>query len=164
MKNTTSGRRWKRRAIIAVPTVIVLGGATMAYASWSRSSTGTGKGKATTMTFTVAASTPSTGLAYPSASATGTVEFSVTNPNSYPIHVSAIAANGSITSDSPTDCAASNLTLTAASGLTGASYDIGAGQTTVIDVPTALTLDLAAPSTCQGVGFSIPLTVTATAF
>ena len=120
------------------------------------------------MTFSVAASTPASGAGtlYPSASTTGSVVFSITNPNPYLIHVTAVAlqGGGAVSSDNEGACPAANVTMTNASGLAGAGYDVAAGGTVTITVPSVLTMALAAPNACQDVAFTIPVTATATAF
>lgn len=154
--------------VLAAGTLAVAGTVGFTWAAWTSSANGSGRTRSSQMTFSVAASTPASGAGtlYPSASATGSITFSITNPNSYAIHISAVALQGGgvIGSDSEGSCPAANVTMTNVSGLVGGAYDIGAGGTVAITVPGVLTMALAAPNACQDVAFTIPVTASATAF
>lgn len=156
-----------RRMRSAVALLALLAAVGIAWASWTSSQSGNIGTRAATMTFTVTAATPASGLGnlFPSVSPTGSVTFEVDNPNAFPIHVSALAANGLITSSNELSCPASNVVFTAVSGLTGTSYDVAASTNDVlITVPSVLTMALTAPNACQNLSFTVPVTVTATAF
>jgi len=156
------------RVVLAAGTLALAGSVGFTWAAWTSSANGSGRTRSSQMTFAVAASTPASGAGtlYPSASATGSISFSITNPNSYAIHIggASLQGGGSITSDSEASCPAANVTMTNVSGLAGAAYDVVAGATVTITVPSVLTMALAAPNACQDVAFTIPVTASASAF
>ena len=83
----------------------------------------------------------------------------MTNPNSYPITLHA-ATFGTVTSDDPTACPASNITT---NNKTGLSIAVPAGSNgTAVSIPGAVQLASSAPNGCQGRTFTIATTVTGT--
>jgi hypothetical protein len=126
-----------------------------AAALWSSSGVGSGKASAlTAVSITVTAATGTADL-YPGFTL-GDVFFTSANTNPYPVTFSSMTP-GTITSSDPTNCPSTNVTVTTASGL---SLLVPAGATaqagTVADVVTMVP---GAPNGCQGVVFTIALTL-----
>ena len=93
--------------------------------------------------------------------ATGAVKLKVTNPNSFPVRITAVSkqAAGSITSDKGAACNASTgVTFTDQSGLT---LDLAAGATSTFTLSGAVSMSNASDNSCQGAIFTIPVDVTA---
>ena len=144
----------KKIAAVGVATVAVIGVGT-AYALWSASATGSGSSKAlTAQTITVTASTPTADL-YPGFTQ-GDVFFSLSNSNPYPVTFTSMTA-GTVTSGDPTNCPASNVTVANASGL---SIAVPAGASNqAASIADVVTMVSGAPNGCQGVTFTIGLTL-----
>jgi hypothetical protein len=130
-------------------------------AAWSTSGSGTGYAKAATASaITLSDATASTSAdLYPGGS--GALKIKVTNPNSFPVEVTAVAltGGGTITSDKGAACNASHgVTLASQSGL---ALSVAAGATTTLSLAGAVSMSNASDNSCQGAVFSIPVTVTA---
>jgi hypothetical protein len=150
---TTQGRRRKIAAVAAFAAVAAGGGA--AWALWSAGGSGSGQASAlTAQSITVtAAAGPAT--LYPGAT-DGDVTFTLTNPNPYPVELASMTA-GAITTSNPA-CASSNITVAPAAGLALAvGPNATSGVQTIADV---VSMSAAAPDACQGVTFTIALTLT----
>lgn len=131
------------------------------FAAWSTGGSGNGYAKAgSASALTVGdASASTTGDLYPGA--TGAVKLKVTNPNSFPVRITAVTkqAAASITSDKGAACNASTgVTFTDQSGLT---LDLAAGATSTFTLSGAVSMTNASDNTCQGAVFTIPVDVTA---
>ena len=149
-----------RKLVFVLAALVALGVTSIILAAWSTSGSGTGYAKAgTASALTLSdASASTTADLYPGA--TGTVKLKVTNPNSFPVRVTAVAkqAAGSITSDKGAACDASTgVTFTNQSGLT---LDVGANATATFTLNNAVSMTNASDNTCQGAVFSIPVDVT----
>jgi hypothetical protein len=84
------------------------------------------------------------------------VTFTLTNPNPYPVQMTAMTP-GTITSSNPA-CAVSNVSVAPATGLT---LNVGANSTSgTLTIPNVVSMISAAPDACQGVTFTIALTLT----
>lgn len=144
----------KKVAVVAVAVgAMVAGGVAWAY--WSAS--GSGSASATALTaqnVTVAASTGTADL-YPGFTA-GDVSFTLTNPNPYQVTFSSMTP-GTITSSDPTNCPSTNVTVAPASGLS----IVAAGHASNVarSIADVVTLATSAPNECQGVEFTIALTL-----
>jgi hypothetical protein len=159
-----SGRRALTRRTLVTATagtalVAVVGG--VAYAAWNVSTApgGTSEAQAATaVQLTVTAGT-SVGDIYPSASATGSVYLKLTNPNSFPVTLTA-ATFGSPTT-AAAGCPGSNVTV---ANQTGLSISVPANTTTAAPytISSIVTMATTAPNACQGVVFTIPVTLTGT--
>lgn len=139
----------------AVIGTLAVGG--IAAALWSSSATGPGRaGARTAQTVTVAAVTGAADL-YPGFTG-GDVYFTLANTNPYPIEFTLMTA-GTVTSSNPTNCPVSgNVSVVGASGLTLAvAANATSGTLSIADV---VSMTAAAPDGCQGVTFTIPLTLT----
>ena len=144
----------RNKAIVAFAAFTALtSGAALAL--WSASGTGFGQAKAlTAQSITVTAATATADL-YPGFTA-GDVFFTLTNPNPYAVTMTSMTP-GTVTSSNPGACPASNVTVAAATGL---SLTVGATATSstqsVVDV---VSMAAAAPDGCQGVTFTVALTL-----
>ena len=154
-----STRKFSRKWFVAP---LVLGAAAavgIGIAAWSVSGTGNGSTKAVTasvLTLADASAFTSADL-YPGA--TGNLKLRVTNPNSFPIRITAVSGNGTITSDKGAACDASTgVTFTNQSGLT---LDVGASATATVTVASSVSMSNASDNSCQGAVFTVPVTVTA---
>ena len=144
--------------LAAVAALVVTG---ILLAAWSTSGSGTGYAKAGTASALTLndASASTTADLYPGAS--GTVKLSVTNPNSFPVRITAVSkqAAGAITSDKGAACNASTgVTFTNQSGLT---LDLAANTTSTFTLANAVSMSNASDNSCQGAAFTIPVDVTA---
>jgi hypothetical protein len=140
--------------IAGILAALLLGGG-VAVALWSTTGIGTGSAKADTVqTATVTAATGTADL-YPGFNG-GDVYFTITNPNPFPVEFTSMTA-GTVVSSDPVNCPASNVTVT---GATGLSLTVPANTTSATQsIADVVTMVLAAPNGCQGVSFSIPLTL-----
>lgn len=129
-----------------------------AVAMWSSTGVGTGKSKAlSAVNISVAAATGAADL-YPGFTQ-GDVSFTSANTNPYPVTFTSMTS-GTVTSSDPANCPSTNVTVASPTGL---SLLVPAGATaqagTIADV---VTMAGAAPDACQGVVFTIGLTLTGT--
>ena len=96
-----------RRIATVVALLVALVTVGVATAAWLQTGTGSGSAQATTaVASTIVASTPVADL-YPGKTG-GSVFFTVSNPNPYPVTFTSLAA-GTVTSGDPTNCPASNV-------------------------------------------------------
>jgi len=140
----------------------ILAGSGVAFATWTASGTGSGSALANTaqtVTINAVALSNSAASLFPGGPA-GTVYFTVTNPNPYPIKITNIAW-GTPTSNNPTACASSTISVDASAPTSGFAITVAASGTSgTIQVNSVLDLSSAATDACQGNGFSVPVTVT----
>jgi hypothetical protein len=152
-------RRNKRTFALAAVPVCAAVAAGIGIAAWSVGGSGNGSAKATSassLTLADASAFTSASL-YPGA--TGDLKLRVTNPNSFPVRVTAVSGNGTITSDKGAACdAATGVSLANQSGL---ALDVGAGATATLTVPNAVSMSNASDNSCQGAVFTVPVTLTA---
>ena len=145
----------RRNKIAAIGAAVTLIGGGAAFATWSAGGTGPSQARALTAQAITVTSATATADLFPGFS-NGDLSFSLTNPNPYPVTLTAMTP-GAVTSSNPTACPASNITVSAASGL---SLAVGAGATatgqTIADV---VSMANAAPDGCQGVTFTITLSL-----
>jgi hypothetical protein len=140
----------------AAAMLIVIGSAA---AAWTVTGSGTGAAKAGSSAALVLtdASAFTTSALYPGAS--GDLVLRAHNPNAFPIRITAVSANGSVTSDHGAACdLATGVSLANQSGL---ALDVGAGATATLTVPAAVSMSAASADACQGAVFSVPVILTA---
>ncbi len=144
-------------AVVGVITVAVAG---IAIAAWSVNGSGTGYAKASTASAITLgdASVESTATLYPGAS--GTAKLKVSNPNPFPVRITAVAGNGTITTADATCNASHGVSFVNQTGLT---LDLTANETNHVFTLASgsVTMSNASVNACQGQVFSIPVTVTA---
>ena len=147
-----------QRFIVAGVTVLVLGVVGAVYAAWTTSGTGSGYAKAGSSqaltTSDVSATT--TGDLYPGAD--GNVELQINNPNAFPVRVTSISGNGSVTADTGhASCTTTGVTFT---DQTGQTIDVPAGGNTSVTLNGAAHMSNASDNGCQGATFTIPVSLT----
>lgn len=145
--------RRKKATIVAVAVAMV--GAGSVAALWSASGTGSGQTSAlTAQTITVAAATGASDL-YPGFTG-GDVFFTLDNTNPYPVTFASMTT-GTVTSSNQTACPSSNVTV---AGATGLSLVAAAGATTSTQsIANVVSMAAGAPDGCQGVTFTVALTL-----
>ena len=153
--------RRKRLAFIVggvVGAVALTGG--IALALWDATGSGFGAAKArTAVALTITAAVSPTADLYPGGS--GALQFTVTNTNPYSVTLTTYTTS-TITSSDQTNCAASNVSATT-SGTLGASIVVGANATSTVQSLAGLVLmGGSAPNLCQGVTFTITMTLAGT--
>jgi len=156
----------RRRLLVVVAAAAVLLGGGVAWAAWT--ATGTGTAAAQAVTATVAAVTPGTPTAslYPRPTAgypttgPGSIVFTVNNPNPYSVTYNAIAL-GAVTSGNEGACPATN--VVPATPTPTVSITVAPNATSTLQtVPAALSMLQSAPNGCQGVTFTVAVTLTGT--
>ena len=164
----TSSRR--RRIIGAAITLLVLGAVGLVYAAWTATGGGSGYAKATSAQAltTVDVSASTTATLYPGAD--GDLLLKIHNPNPYPVQVTDVTGNGTITADASHSTCGSD-----GSHPTGVTYTNQTGQT--INVPNASTnsgdgagnkqvtlsgavhMSNSSDNSCQGATFTVPVSL-----
>src|SRR5689334_16324462 len=96
-----------RKTLVALGLLVVAAVAGTAIAAWSTNATGDANAKAATASALVLsdASASTTGDLYPGGS--GALKLKIANPNAFPVTITAVSANGTITSDT-TGCTSAN--------------------------------------------------------
>ena len=149
-------KRSPRKIVGACVFAVVVCISGVAYAFWSSGGSGLSTTKALTATTVTVTGAAGAADLYPGFTG-GSVYFTVSNSNPYPITFTSMAA-GTVTSSNPTACPASNVTVGGASGL---SLLVGAGATTVTQsVNAVVSMASAAPDGCQGITFTVVMTLT----
>jgi hypothetical protein len=151
----------KRLAVLT--TVAALAVVGLVYAAWTTNGSGSGYAKAGTAqalsTVDVSASTSAT--LYPGGPA-GDVLIRISNPNTYPVTVTAVSGNGSITPDGGhSGCSPSGVSFTNQTGLSiSVPAKVGAtnGETQTT-LSGAASMSNASVDACQGAVFTIPVTI-----
>jgi hypothetical protein len=145
----------KKALVATFVTGSVVGVTGMAFALWSASGTGSGTSTAlSAQTVTVTAVTGTADL-YPGFT-DGDVSFTLTNNNPYPVTFTSMTA-GTVTSSNGGCPAATHLSVDNASGL---SLTVAGNSTSgTLSIPDVVTMASGAPNACQGVTFTIALTL-----
>src|SRR5262245_2424054 len=164
------GTSSKRRLIGAAITLLVLGAVGLVYAAWTASGGGNGYAKATTAQAltTVDVSASTTATLYPGAN--GNVLLKIHNPNPYPVTVTSVTGNGTITADSGHAVCGQDgthptgVTFTNQTGQTitvpNASTDTGDGNgNKQVTLTGAAQMSNASDNSCQGATFTIPVSL-----
>ncbi len=152
----------QKKVVVASVTIVAFVAVGVGIAAWSVTGSGTGYAKASTASaLTLADATAlTTANLYPGSTA-GTVKLKVSNPNPFPVRITAVSGSGTITSDQGAACNAatgvafvnqSGLTLDLAANATNQELTLAAGS---------VTMSNASDNSCQGAVFSIPVSVTA---
>lgn len=151
-------RRLTRRGTLLATLLGLLTAAGIAFAAWTATGTGSGYAKATTAqartTVDVSASTAAT-LA---PGATGDVLLRIDNPNPYPVVVTDVTGNGSITASNGS-CNVASVTLTDQTCL---SLNVPAGSAATFTLSGAVQMSAGANHNCQGATFTIPVALSGT--
>jgi hypothetical protein len=151
----------RKRRLIVVAAVLVLGivAVGVGLGAWSLGGSGNGAAKATTASnITLADATAfTTADLYPGA--TGNLKLRATNPNPFPVRITAVTGNGTITSDKGASCDAS--TGVTFNNQTGLTLDLAAGATATLTVANSVSMTNASDNACQGAVFTVPVSLTA---
>ncbi|MGO9559703.1 MAG: hypothetical protein ACLPQS_02730 [Acidimicrobiales bacterium] len=146
---------------VAAATAAVGAGSGIAMAAWSASGSGSGAGAATVaQSLIVTPVTPSGAGAsiYPGGPA-GPAFVTIQNPNPYAVTITGLSW-GTPTSTDVSTCASTNVSLDAGAPTT-ASISIAAASTdSDVQINGVIDLAHAAGNGCQGVAFTVPLTIT----
>jgi hypothetical protein len=151
--------RPRKKYLLTLPLVLAAIAVGIGVAAWNISGSGNGSTKATTASaITLADATTFTSAdLYPGATGKD-LKLRVTNPNSFPIRITTVSGNGTITSDKGAACdAATGVTFANQSGLT---LDVGAGATATLTVAGSVSMSNLSDNSCQGAVFTVPVTVT----
>ena len=150
----TSIIRRKKIGAIAAFTALTAGGG-VAWGLWSANGTGSGRTTAlTAVSVTVTAAAGPASL-YPGAT-DGDITFTLTNPNPYPVQLTTMTP-GAITSSNAGACPVTNVSV---AGATGLAINVAGGATSATQtISNVVSMIAAAPDGCQGVQFTIALTL-----
>lgn len=152
--------RIRRRRLYVVATVggvVILSSAGVALGLWAASGTGNGGAAAlSAQLITVNAAPSPTADLFPGSS--GALQFELSNPNPYPVSLTSVTY-GAVTSSNEGNCPAANLT-TAASGVLASPISLSANASAATaSIASAITLSASAPDGCQGVTFTVAVTL-----
>jgi hypothetical protein len=144
----------KQRILAGLGVAALVAGSGVAYAAWSATGTGSGAARAASAQALVVTAGTTTADLYPGFTQ-GDVFLRVTNPNPYGVNVTSLTP-GTITTSAP-GCAATNITIAPATGL---NIPVAANASNfAVTVPNIVTMIAAAPDACQGVTFTINVTL-----
>ena len=151
----TRGQKVSRKMAVISAATGVLMAAGIAFAAWTATGGGSGYAKATSAqpltTVDVSATTGAT--LYPGA--TGDVELEIDNPNPYPVRVTDVSQDGSITVDvGHAACDVGSITFTDQTGLT---LDVGAETSEPFTLSGSIEMGATATDDCQGATFTVPV-------
>lgn len=153
--------RRKRTAVVVVGIVgaVALTGG-IALALWDTAGSGFGSARArTAQTLTITAAASPTADLFPGGS--GALQFTVTNPNPYGVTLTSFTTS-TITSGDQANCPSTNVTASA-SGTLASPIVVGANATSAAQsVAGLVSMAGAAPNGCQGVTFTIAMTLSGT--
>lgn len=151
-------KRFSRKLVLSAVLTVAGLAAGVAFAAWTASGTGSGyakAGSAQALT-TVDASASTSADLYPGA--TGDTVVRISNPNPYPIRVTAVSGTGAITSDKGAAC--NDSTGVAFSNQSGLTLDVAANSSATFTLVDATTMSNASDNACQGAIFTIPVSLT----
>ncbi|HEX6394109.1 MAG TPA: hypothetical protein VFZ97_11755 [Acidimicrobiales bacterium] len=151
-------RRRQRQLVVslAVAVAVLAIGSGLAFAYFKSSGSGSGTASVgNPVAVTVAAATAANDL-YPGQS--GTVKFTLKNTNSFTANFTSVTG-ATVTSGNPSGCPAGNIVV-ATLPLTISKITVTSGQTTGTQtISTLISMSGTAPNACQGVAFTVSLTL-----
>jgi hypothetical protein len=152
----------RTRFIGAGITLLVLCVAGLVYAAWTATGGGSGYAKATSAQAltTVDVSASTTATLYPGAD--GNVLIKISNPNPYPVQVTDVTGNGTITADSGHSICGSDAghpTGVTFTNQTGQTINVAASGSTQTTLTNAAHMSSASDDSCQGATFTIPVSL-----
>jgi hypothetical protein len=160
----------KRRLIGAAVALLVVAAVGLVYAAWTASGGGSGYAKATSAQAlsTVDVSASTTATLYPGAS--GDLLLRIHNPNPYPVQVTSVTGNGTITADAGHSTCGSDgshptgVTFTDQTGLAinvpDASTNSGDGNgNKQVTLSGAVQMSNGSDNSCQGATFTVPVSL-----
>ena len=146
------------RKLAVVTIAMAMAAVGLVYAAWTTNGGGSGYAKAGTAQAltTVDVSASTTATLYPGGPA-GDVLIRISNPNSYPVTVTGVSGNGSITPDSGhSGCSPTGVSFTDKTGL---SISVPASGATTATLSGAASMSNASVDACQGATFTIPVSI-----
>jgi hypothetical protein len=158
MSERTGGLR--RRITVASVALGVLLAAAVAYAAWTATGSGSGYAKAGTAQAltTVDASASVTNTLVPGGS--GDFAITVSNPNAYPVSVTAVTLNGApVGSGGIGTCTTTGVTISQAAIDATLPFTVPAGGTHTDVVASGASMDNTSSNGCQGATFTVPVTL-----
>ena len=159
-------RKRRINKLVAVGVIAaVMAAVGLVYAAWTTNGTGNAYAKAGTAAAisTVDVSASTTATLYPGVS--GDVLIKLDNPNPYPVTVTAISGNGTITADSGhSGCTTTGVTFTNQTSLSLTIPASSGGTDGVLQstLSGAASMSNASLNACQGATFTIPVTLSGT--
>ena len=152
----------KRRLVGAAVTLIVLGAVGLVYAAWTASGTGNGFAQAGSSVALTTSNASTTATLYPGVD--GDVVVKINNPNPYPVRVTDVTGNGSITSDNATCGSSGHPTGVTFTDKHSQTIDVpaksgGVDGTTTKTFTGAAHMDNTSDNGCQGAVFTIPVSL-----
>ena len=153
MKNSSM-----RRLVLTGVALIALAATGLVYAAWTANGTGSGYVKASSAQAltTVDGSASTAASLYPGAD--GNVRVEISNPNPYPVRVTAVSGNGAITADGGhAGCVTTGVTFSDQSNL---SVDVAANGSATTTLNGAAHMSNASDNGCQGATFTVPVSLT----
>ena len=151
-----------KKLVLGLTTVIAVVAAGVGIGAWYATGTGSSYAKAgTSSALTLSAPATTSATLYPGV--TGDVRIKVTNPNPFPIRITAVEKQATTTIlTSPTDAACDLSTGVTFNDKTGLTLDLAANATAEFDVTGAVSMSNASADACQGELFVInPVKLTA---
>ena len=146
------------RKLAVVTIAMAMAAVGLVYAAWTTNGGGSGYAKAGTAQAltTVDVSASTTATLYPGGPA-GDVLIRISNPNSYPVTVTGVSGNGTITPDSGhAGCSPTGVSFTDRTGLT---ISVPASGATTATLSGAASMSNASVDACQGATFTIPVSI-----
>ncbi len=151
-----------RLAVAASVTAVVIAGGLTTFGAWTVGGSGDGYAKAVTVSNLTMNNASGATVADLYPGGTGNVEISVTNPNVFPVTITAVTANGAAASlTDPVNCTTTGVTFITTTGLTQA-VAAGPGVITTFTLSGKAEMDNTSLNACQGDVFTLPVTLTAT--
>ncbi len=147
-----------RLAVAASIVAVVVAGGAITFGAWTVDGSGDDYAKAVTASNLAMNNVSATTVSDLYPGGTAHVKLSVTNPNNFSITITAVTANGAVTSNDPA-CTTTGVTFTTTTGL---SHDVGAGATVTFTLEGKAVMTNASLNACQGDIFTLPVTLTAT--
>ncbi len=152
----------KRIALAGLVAALVAVAAGLVYAAWLANGTGSGYAKAASaqQLTTVDVSASTTATLYPGA--TGDLLIKVSNPNPYPVKVTDVTGNGTITADAAHSTCGSDaqhptgVTFTDQHGL---SISVPANSSAQATLASSVQMSNASDNSCQGATFTVPVSL-----
>lgn len=152
-------KKLNRRAVAGTVVLLVGLGITVAFAAWTTNGTGSGYTRAdeADALTTVDVSATTTAQLFPGG--TGDLKLRISNPNPYPVRVTDVDGNGTITSDKGPSCngASTGVSFADQSSL---SLIIPANDAATFTLTGSVSMSNASDTSCQNVVFTVPVALT----
>jgi hypothetical protein len=152
----------RRRLIFTGVALLAMAAVGLVYAAWTTNGSGSGYAKAgsSQALTTIDGAASTTATLYPGVN--GNVRLEIDNPNPYPVRVTAVSGNGTITADAAhvtAGCTNANTGVTF-TNQTGLTIDVAADASATTTLNNAVSMSNASDNGCQGATFTIPVSLT----